>query len=35
MPESIDDVMENLIFEIHLHSPCTTKIPTNLDSLIK
>ena len=25
--ESIDDVMENLIFEIHPHSSCTTNNP--------
>ena len=33
-PESIDNVIENLIFEIHLHSSYTTNIPTNVDSLI-
>ena len=33
--ESIDDVMGILIFEIHSYCPCTTNIPTNLDSLIK
>ena len=27
--------MENLIFEIHSHNPCTTNTPTNLYSLIK
>ena len=32
--ESTDDVMENLIFKIHSHSPCTTNISTNLDSFI-
>ena len=31
--ESIDDIMGNLIFEIHLHSTCYTNIPTNLGSL--
>ena len=30
---SMDNIMENLIFKIHLHSPCITNIPTNLDAL--
>ena len=34
-PESVDDIMEILIFEIHSHSSCSTNIPTNLDSLIE
>ena len=33
--ESVDNVIENLIFEIHSHNPCFTNIPTNSDSLIE
>ena len=33
-PESIDDIMENLILEIHPHSSSSINIPGNLDSLI-
>ena len=33
-PQSIDDVMENLILEIHPHSLSSINIPVNLDSLI-
>ena len=32
-PESIDDVIENLILEMHLHSLSSINIPVNLDSL--
>ena len=36
-PESVDDIMENVIFEIHSnsHISCSANIPTNLDSLIE
>ena len=33
-PETIDDIMENLILEIHLHSSSSINIPVNLDSLV-
>ena len=33
-PESIDDIMENLILEIHSHSISSINIPVNSDSLI-
>ena len=33
-PESTDDIMENLILEIHPHSSSSINIPVNLDSLI-
>ena len=33
-PESVDDVMENLILEIHPHSLSSINILVNLDSLI-
>ena len=33
--ESIDDIMKNLIFEIHSHSTSSTNIPINSDSLIE
>ena len=33
-PETIDDIMENLILEIHPHSSSSFNIPVNLDSLI-
>ena len=34
-PESIDDIMENLILEVHPHqSSISVNIPFNLDSLV-
>ena len=33
-PETIDNVMENLILEIHPHSSSFINIPFNLDSLV-
>ena len=33
-PESVDDVMENLVLEIHPHSSSSINIPFNLDSLV-
>ena len=33
-PETIDDIMENLILEIHPHSSSSVNIPVNLYSLI-
>ena len=33
-PEITDDIMENLIIEIHPHSLSSINIPVNLDSLV-
>ena len=33
-PETIEDIMENLILEIHPHSSPSINIPVNLDSLV-
>ena len=33
-PETIDDIMENLILEIHPHSSSSINISFNLDSLV-
>ena len=33
-PETVDDVMENVILEIHPHNSSSINIPGNLDSLV-
>ena len=33
-PRTVDDIMENLILEIHPHSSVSINIPFNLDSLV-